>query len=65
MKHWLNWKIDLAITLIVLVVFELIDQSIVALEDAPFYHDWLVTAKWLLAGGFTLHALVDWFIRRR
>ena len=59
------WKIDLAMSLVVIVGFELIDSSIDKLEGVPLYSEYLVSAKWLLIGGFAAHGLINWLSSRR
>jgi antibiotic biosynthesis monooxygenase (ABM) superfamily enzyme len=64
MKKSTIWKFDLAVTLVVIVGFQIIDNSLRQLAEVPFYYDFLQTAKWLLIGGFTLHGLFTWFFSR-
>ena len=52
------------IILMVAIGFEIIDSNLANLEYAPFYYDYLNTAKWLLIGGFTLHGVINFFIDR-
>ena len=52
-------------SLVVIIGFEVIDQSIDRLVEEPFYYDYLTTAKWLLVGGFALHGLLNWLLSRR
>jgi|GEM_PF-2903649 len=64
MKKASVWKIDLAICLVVVIGFEIIDYNLTQLEQAPFYYEFITTAKWLLIGGFTFHGLLNYLTTR-
>jgi len=65
LKKLLTWKIDIGLTIVVIVGFEMIEQSIEQLEQVPLYYDFMTAAKWLLIAGFTLHGIINWFIEKK
>ena len=60
------WKYDLIVIAAVVIGFEMIDSGIEAVSESPlyYYYDFLVAAKWLLIGGFTLHGILSFLVSR-
>ncbi|MDH5432693.1 MAG: hypothetical protein OEY19_02020 [Gammaproteobacteria bacterium] len=60
-KKLLSWQKDIAYTALVIFLFAIIDSRIEALKGVVYYYDFLMTAKWLLIGGFSIMAIYHYF----
>lgn len=65
MKKKRTWKHDIVLSLVVIIGFAIIDDRISVLSETIYYYQFLMTAKWLLVGGFTIHGIIDWMSSRQ
>ena len=52
-------RIDIALSIVVILGFQIIVQSFSEREEVPLYFDFLSTAKWVLIAGFVVHGLTN------
>ncbi len=60
----LSWKVDIASSLGILILFQIMDNNLSLLHSESFHYHFLLMAKWLIVGGLLIHAIIDFLIHR-